>query len=51
MPYHPHYEMADRITVTREVTVEYEPSDAPFVHAALVGLVQGQIAKPRMVPR
>ncbi|KAK3686623.1 hypothetical protein LTR37_019645 [Vermiconidia calcicola] len=51
MPYHPHYEMADGITVTREVTVEYEPSDAPFVHAALVGLVQGQIAKPRVAQR
>lgn len=37
-----------RITVTREVTVTYQPSDVQFVHAALVGLVQGEIANPKL---
>lgn len=36
------------ITVTREVQVSYENKDAPHVHAALVGLVQGEIANPRL---
>ena len=31
------------ITVTSEVTVTYSKLDVPFVHAALVGLVQGEI--------
>lgn len=33
------------ITRTTEVSVTYETSDKPFVHAALVGLVQGGICK------
>lgn len=33
------------ITVTQEVEISYESHDAPFVHAALVGLVQGEISK------
>jgi hypothetical protein len=33
------------ITVTREVEVSYQAHDAPFVHAALVGLRQGEIMK------
>ncbi len=36
------------IQVTREVEVAYQPSDAPFVHAALVGLVMGEILNPRL---
>lgn len=36
------------ITVTREVSVTYQPSNAPFVHAALVGLVQGEIGNPHL---
>lgn len=39
------------ITVTHEVTVTYQPSDVQFVHAALVGLVQGEIANPRLAHR
>ena len=39
------------IQVTHEVSVTYETSDAPFVHAALVGLVQGEIANPRRARR
>ena len=39
------------IHVTTEVSVTYEPSNAPFVHAALVGLIQGEIANPRLVQR
>ncbi len=39
------------IQVTREVSVSYESSDAPFVHAALVGLIQGEIANPHLVRR
>ena len=46
------YEMeAPGITVTTEVSVTYQPADAPFVHAALVGLIQGEIANPRLVRR
>lgn len=37
------------IVVTREVQVSYETKDAPNVHAALVGLLQGEIANPRLV--
>lgn len=37
------------IQVTREVSVTYQPNDVPFVHAALVGLIQGEIANPRLV--
>lgn len=33
------------ITVTHEVSVTYGAQDAPFVHAALVGLVQGEISR------
>ncbi|KAK4549419.1 hypothetical protein LTR36_006416 [Oleoguttula mirabilis] len=36
------------IQVTHEVTVTYQPSDQAYVHAALVGLVQGEIANPRL---
>lgn len=36
------------ITVMTEVSVTYQTSDMPFVHAALVGLVQGEIANPRL---
>ncbi|KAF2172908.1 hypothetical protein M409DRAFT_16863 [Zasmidium cellare ATCC 36951] len=36
------------IVVTREVQVSYETKDAPNVHAALVGLLQGEIANPRL---
>ena len=36
------------ITVTTEVSVTYQPNNAPFVHAALVGLVQGEIANPSL---
>jgi hypothetical protein len=43
---HPH-----GITVTREVSVTYQTHDAPFVHASLVGLVQGEIANPQLVQR
>ena len=47
------YEMEDThgITVVREVSVTYQPINAPFVHAALVGLVEGEIADPRNVQR
>lgn len=38
----------DAITVTREVSVSYSANDKPFVHAALVGLVQGEIASGHM---
>ena len=44
-------EGGDGITVTREVQVRYEKADAPFVHAALVGLVQGEMANPRLARR
>ncbi|GIZ39126.1 hypothetical protein CKM354_000251700 [Cercospora kikuchii] len=36
------------ITVTTEVEVTYEKMEAPFVHAALVGLIQGEIMNPRL---
>lgn len=39
------------ITVTKEVEVTYQPSDVQFVHAALVGLVQGEIANPKLAAR
>ncbi len=39
------------ITVTREVSVTYETYDAPFVHASLVGLAQGEIANPWLARR
>lgn len=39
------------ITVTREVAVSSEPLDAPLLHAALVGLWQGETANPRLVQR
>ena len=47
------YEMTamPAIQVTREVVVTYEREDAPNVHAALVGLIQGEIANPRLVRR
>lgn len=37
------------IQVTHEVSVTYQSTNVPFVHAALVGLVQGEIANPRLV--
>ncbi|TKA72549.1 hypothetical protein B0A55_07756 [Friedmanniomyces simplex] len=39
------------IQVTREVMITYENTDRPFVHAALVGLVDGGIANPNLIPR
>lgn len=39
------------ITVTTEVSVTYEAKDAPFVHASLVGLVDGEVANPRLIKR
>jgi hypothetical protein len=39
------------ITITHEVEVTYEPSNMPFVHAALVGLVHGEITNPKLVRR
>ncbi|KAK5736066.1 hypothetical protein LTR17_007737 [Elasticomyces elasticus] len=39
------------INVTREVTVTYENTNQPFVHAALVGLIEGEIANPKLVQR
>ncbi|KAK5162881.1 uncharacterized protein LTR77_011138 [Saxophila tyrrhenica] len=39
------------IHVTRDIEVTYQPSDAPHVHAALVGLLQGEIANPKLVRR
>lgn len=42
---------AHGIRVTQEVSVTYQPSDVQFVHAAIVGLVQGEIANPRLVHR
>jgi len=39
------------INVTREVSVTYESSNQPFVHAALVGLIEGEIANPKLVRR
>ncbi|KAF2772411.1 hypothetical protein EJ03DRAFT_203606 [Teratosphaeria nubilosa] len=39
------------IHITQEVEVTYEPSNLPFVHAALVGLVQGEIQNPKLVKR
>ncbi|KAK3673982.1 hypothetical protein LTR78_006184 [Recurvomyces mirabilis] len=37
------------IVVTSEVSITYESSNSPYVHAALVGLVQGEIANPGLV--
>jgi hypothetical protein len=39
------------IQVTREVEVTYERTNAPYVHAALVGLIQGEIMNPKLVKR
>lgn len=39
------------IVVTTEVSVTYQPFEVDFVHAALVGLVQGEIANPHLVQR
>lgn len=39
------------ITITQEVSVSYESNNFPFVHAALVGLIQGEIANPKLVKR
>lgn len=44
-------DFGEGITVTREVQVSSERADAPFVHAALVGLVQGEMANPRLARR
>jgi len=35
------------ITVTQEVSISYAKEDTPFVHAALVGLVQGEALRRR----
>jgi hypothetical protein len=53
VPRLPEYEMEDThgITVVREVSVTYQPMNAPFVHAALVGLVEGEIAGSESVRR
>lgn len=54
VPYLPdQYEMdhPQGITVTKEVSVTYQPHDTPFIHASLVGLVQGEIANPQLVQR
>lgn len=37
------------ITVTTSVEVSYESRNVPYVHAALVGLVQGEIENPKLV--
>jgi hypothetical protein len=47
-PMVPLEEMGKGIKVTREVEVTYQSSDYAFVHAALVGLVQGEIANPSL---
>ena len=36
------------ITVTTEVEVSYQKMEKPFVHAALVGLIQGEMLNPRL---
>ena len=41
-------EQHGEIQVTHEVSVSYEPSNVPYVHAALVGLIQGEIANPHL---
>ena len=53
VPHLPEYEMEEThgITVVREVSVTYQPMNAPFVHAALVGLVEGEIADSQSVRR
>lgn len=35
------------ITRTVEVEISYSPNDTPFVHAALVGLIQGELMAGR----
>ncbi|KAK0286905.1 hypothetical protein LTR35_004374 [Friedmanniomyces endolithicus] len=42
---------AGGINVTREISVTYESSNQPFVHAALVGLIEGEIANPKLARR
>lgn len=37
------------IHVTREVSITYQPTNIPFVHATLVGLIHGEIANPWLV--
>lgn len=37
------------IHVTREVIISYQPTNVPFVHATLVGLIHGEIANPWLV--
>lgn len=39
------------IHVTTEVSVTFQSNDLPHVHAALVGLIQGEIINPRLVQR
>lgn len=36
------------ITVTTEVEISYQSMEKPFVHASIVGLIQGEIANPRL---
>ena len=43
--------METGIHVTHEVSITYESSNVPYVHAALVGLVQGEIGNPRLARR
>lgn len=39
------------IVVTTEVAVTYEASDKPFAHAAMVGLVSGNVARASSIRR
>ncbi|KAI7568929.1 hypothetical protein KC319_g3382 [Hortaea werneckii] len=43
--------MPDQINRTVEVEVRYEKSDAPAMHAALVGLKQGEESNPHLMRR
>ncbi|KAK5110019.1 hypothetical protein LTR62_006386 [Meristemomyces frigidus] len=48
---HLHRRPSEGIMVQQEVTITYESHDLPYVHAALVGLVQGEISNPSLVKR
>lgn len=39
------------IQVDTEVEITYQMLEAPYVHAALVGLIQGEILNPQLVQR
>lgn len=49
------FHMADAqpggITVTKEVQVTVESTEVQFIHAALVGLVQGEMANSKIMNR